>query len=221
MIYIYIYIERERERGYSPWVLGRYVLCKGAGVPVARCNRCKGGIQEYVLQAPAPARPILSHSFMISELKKACVGKFVCEPGGNEAIFKDHLQDSFDRAASTSSFEKRLRHCINFLVDRLQQRQRRFYIGITHCPLHRWTNDEFGHKWDKRRCFKVMHVLLKCRGFDCTRPVEKALAEMIYEGAIKLATGYPASQLIHNEKNTPTGALVNGPDGEHYLYWCE
>jgi hypothetical protein len=113
-----------------------------------------------------------------------------------------------------------MKHCIDFLVDRMKQTRRKFYIGITHCPHFRWTNqgDVMGHKWDRYHNYKVMYVLLKCRGVDRARQVEKELVDLIHEGGIKLTTGTPLSQLIINVQKTPPGALFEGPHAESHLY---
>ena len=101
-----------------------------------------------------------------------------------------------------------LNHCKDKIHSQLMRHPLNFYIGVTHCPLWRWSNEEFGHVFSHWG-FQCMWVLLKAR-VDQTRAIETSLSDVIF--------GHNPRKL--NAEKTPPGALVPDQHGNHYLYVC-
>ena len=185
---------------------------------------CKGGFLDHVFRSNhvvAPTRPLTWAVWA-----EHCAKEHVHESDAGGEIDWDDVQDSCKYAA-LDSFAQNLQHCIKFLEGRLKLARRKFYIGVTHCPIYRWSHVPtpketlIGHKWDRRHRYRVMYVLLKCRGCEKARGVEEALVLMVHDGGIKLPDpGIPASQLIINQRLTPRGPLRDGPDCVFYVYLC-
>ena len=102
-----------------------------------------------------------------------------------------------------------LNYCKDKINSQLMRHPLNFYIGITHCPLLRWGNEEYGHVYDARWGFQCMWVLLKATP-DQTRAIEISLSDDIF--------AHHCRKL--NAEKTPQGALVPDQHGDHYLYVC-
>ena len=169
-----------------------------------------GGFLDFVAASPAVARAAL---ITYQDYTKYCVKRLVRVPGDDEPIF----WGSVLRITAAYSLEECLEHCKKFLMSMMKLHRRRFYFGVSHDTLFRWRNTEFGHKWDRTRWFKEMHVLLEGHK-EITREVEKQLVDQIQDGMVHDASRIPLSCLLYNAIKTPPGALVEDPAGNHYLY---
>ena len=150
------------------------------------------------------------------EFQQHCARQYVKQ---NANVVWAHLL----QRSSGCSFDELFTHCMEKILAGLRSHPRRFYIGITHSPEWRFENELFGHILDVRG-FKCMHVLLKHRPPKLNRQVETALINAIYEGDVADLKEFqwPLSTLIHNEHNSPPGAVQANAEGFGFLYvnWC-
>ena len=102
------------------------------------------------------------------------------------------------------------KHCQAGIMQRLRTRRCAFYIGITSDVLFRWTNESFGHKWNRQHRFRTMHILLKPA---VVRSMEVALIESVYADAA-------LCRLIINCQQSPSGPVHGDEVGYGYLYVC-
>ena len=196
---------------------------------------CDGPIDDEDVEAitkalkkpdPITCRPVrLPKEFVQATLSPRCIPLYFSEivkkmrvdlVRESEPIFWEcMLKDAHDDSHM-------FKHCQADILQQLQTKCSGFYIGITHDVDFRWSNTEFGHKWNRDHRFKAMRILLKNEP-SVIRSMETRLIKSIYENARLRPSIYENARLRHliiNCEDSPPGAVVGNEEGKSFLYLC-
>lgn len=134
-------------------------------------------------------------------MERHCVREFV-DPSCGEPIF-------WDMCSEDLSYREQLEHCLVFIK---AMKKRKFYVGMTHSPVKRWSNTDHGHKW--ARDLKWCDMVVLCHlPLEHAHPIEKAVCYEVFHGALS-----GLQHLIVNQPATAPGPQVADGCGWSWIY---
>jgi len=161
-------------------------------------------LPKHFVEAASSSSRSMHPAEMLTRFRTKCLDMYV-KKESEPIVWTCMLERALDHS-------QMFKHCQAGIMQRLQTRRCAFYIGITSDPLFRWTNESFGHKWNRQHRFRTMHILLKDQP-AVVRSMEVALIESVYADA-------ELCRLIINCQQSPSGPVHGDEVGYGYLYVC-